>query len=124
MQLILNTVRKIDNDQTREFAFGDKNSLEEQLAVAYLNPKKMRELKLLKTNHIRIANEAGSIIVKALEDENVPNDSILLPISIWANQLTRVMNNDLAFKNITVNVDSTDEPITKFKDIITKIKSG
>ncbi|MFW9929513.1 MAG: molybdopterin dinucleotide binding domain-containing protein [Candidatus Thorarchaeota archaeon] len=124
MQLILNTVRKIDNDQTRELAFGDKSSLEEQLAIAYLNPKKVRELQLPKTNHIKITNEAGSIIVKALEDENVPDDSILLPISIWANQVTRVMNDDLAFKNITVNVDSTDEPITKFEDIITKIKSG
>ena len=124
MQLILNTVRKIDNDQTREFTFGDKSTLEEKLAIAYLSPKKMRELKLPKSNHIKITNEAGSIIVKALEDENVPDDSILLPISIWANQLTKVMNDDLAFKNITVNVDSTDEPITKFEDLITKIKSG
>jgi formylmethanofuran dehydrogenase subunit D len=123
MQLILNTVRKIDNDQTKEFAFGDKTSLEEQLAVAFLNPKNMKQLKLLKTNHIKIMNEAGSIIVKAFEDENVPDGSILLPVSIWANQLTQVKNNELAFKNLAVKVDSTDESITRFGDILTKIKS-
>jgi formylmethanofuran dehydrogenase subunit D len=123
MQLILNTVRKIDNDQTKEFAFGNKTSLEEKLAVAFLNPKNMKELKLLKNNNIKIMNEAGSIIVKAFEDENVPDGSILLPVSIWANQLTKVMNDDLVFKNIIVKVESTDESITGFEDIITKIKS-
>lgn len=122
MELILNTVRKIDYDQTKEFAFGDTQSLEDHLAIALLNPKNANELKLKKDAHIKIANETGSVVVKFIEDENTPNGSILLPVSIWANQLTQVKDTEIFYKNIKVNVEATDEPITKYKDIIKKIK--
>ena len=122
MELILNTVRKVDNDQTKEFAFGDIKSLEENLAIAFLNPTNMKELNLKNEEYLNITNDVGSIVVKALEDEDVPEDSILLPVSIWANQLTTVEDNELFFKNIKVNVKATDEAITKYEDIISKIR--
>lgn len=122
MELTLNTVRKIDYDQTREFAFGDKKSLEEHLAIAFLHPRNMKDLNLRKDAKVKISNEAGSIVVEAQEDEKVPVDSILLPVSIWANQITRVQGTEISYKNIKVIVDATNEPITKYEDIINKIK--
>ena len=95
MELILNTVRKVDNDQTKEFAFGDTKSLEENLAIAFLNPTNMKKLNLKNEECLNITNDVGSIVVKALEDEDVPEGSILLPVSIWANQLTKVEGNEL-----------------------------
>lgn len=122
MELILNTVRKVDNDQTKEFAFGDIKSLEENLAIAFLNPTNMKELNLKNEEYLNITNDVGSIVVKALEDEDVPEGSILLPVSIWANQLTKVEDDELFFKNIKVNVKATDEAVTKYDDIISKIR--
>jgi formylmethanofuran dehydrogenase subunit D len=122
MELILNTVRRIDYDQTKEFAFGDTQSLEDHLAIAFLNPKNFKELKLTKDTHIKLANDEGSIILKAIEDENIPDGTILLPVSIWANQLTKVQETEIFYKNIIVNVEAINEPITKYKDIINKIK--
>jgi formylmethanofuran dehydrogenase subunit D len=122
MDLILNTIRKIDNDQEREFIFGDVQSLEENLAIAFLNPTDYKELKLTKNNHLRISNEIGSIIVKVGEDEHTPEGCIILPVSIWANRITKIEDGGLSFKNVTVSVESTNEPITKFRDIIKQIK--
>ena len=122
MELILNTVRKVDNDQTKEFAFGDTKSLEENLAIAFLNPTNMKKLNLKNEECLNITNDVGSIVVKALEDEDVPEGSILLPVSIWANQLTKVEGNELWGKKIKVNVNATDKAITKYEDIISKIR--
>ena len=122
MDLILNTVRKIDYDQTKEFAFGDTQSLEEQLAVAFLNPKNAHDLKLTKDAHVKITSEANSVIVKVFEDESTPNGSILMPVSIWANQLTKVQETEIFYKNIKVNVEISDNPITKYEDLINKIR--
>jgi len=122
MELILNTVRKIDYDQTKEFTFGDAQSLEEHLAIAFLNPKNAKELNLTKDAHIKISNEEGAIIVKATEDEKTPVGSIVLPVSIWANQITKIEDTEIFYKNIMVNVEATNEPITKYQNIINKIK--
>jgi len=122
MELILNTVRKIDYDQTKEFTFGDIESLEEHLAIAFLSPKNIKALNIKKNTHIKISNKAGSIIVKGIEDENIPEGTVLLPVSIWANQITQVEETEIYYKNIKVNVEVTDKPITKYNDIISKIK--
>ena len=122
VELILNTVRKVDNDQTKEYAFGDTKSLEENLAIAFLNPVNMKELNLKSEEFVTIENDVGSIVVKALEDEDVPEGTILLPVSIWANQLTKVENNEIIFKNIKVNVEATDKAMTAFEDIISRIR--
>lgn len=122
MKLILNTVRKIDYDQAKEFTFGDTQSLQEQLAIAFLNPKNVHDLKITKDSHVKITNEAGSIVVKVLEDENIPEGSISMPVSIWANQITQVHENEIFYKNITVNVEPSNEAITKYTDLITKIR--
>jgi formylmethanofuran dehydrogenase subunit D len=122
MELNLNTVRKVDNDQTKEYAFGDTKSLEENLAIAFLNPINMKELNLKSEEYVNIENDVGSIVVKVLEDEDVPEGTILLPVSIWTNQLTKVENNELLFKNIKVNVEATDKAMTTFDDIISRIR--
>ena len=122
MELVLNTVRKIDYDQKKEFTFGNTQSLEDNLAIAFLNPKNAKELKVTKDGHIKISNEENSIIVKVIEDENTPEGIVVLPVSIWANQITQVRETEIFYKNIKVHIESTNEPITRYGDIINKIK--
>jgi len=124
MEMILNTMRMVDHDQAREHALGDEKSLEEQLSIGMLNPKDFEKLNLTPSLHIKISNKNGEIIVGTKEDENVPQGSILMPVSIWANQLTSFESNELIYKNITVNVKATRDPITSFNQIINSIKSN
>lgn len=123
MEMLLNTMRMVDHDQAREHALGDEKSLGQNLPIAMLNPKDFEQLNLTPSLHIKIANKNGEIIVGIEKDENVPQNTILMPVSIWANQLTSFESNELIYKNIIVNVEATRDPITSFDQIINSIKS-
>ena len=123
MKLMLNLVRMMDHDEAREFALGDINSMEDELAIAFINPKDFEEMYLTKSLKLHISNEHGEIIVKFEQDEDVPVGSLLMPVSIWSNQLTGVKNDYLINKNILVEVEASRDPPTKLSELIDKIVS-
>ena len=114
----------VDYDQAREHAFEEITSLEENLALGVLNPNDFKKLNLTSSLQLNVSNKNGDIIIKAKEDENIPEGIILMPVSIWANQLTSFESNELIYKNITVNVEATRDPITSFIQIINSIKGN
>lgn len=120
--MIVNTVRMIDNDQAREYSFGDEISLKEKLALGFLNPDDFKKLNLGSSINLKISTKFGTVILKIKENEKVPKGIILIPISIWANQITGVQDNELFFKNFKASVESTREPVLSFKDLIKEIK--
>ena len=122
MEMIINTVRKIDHDQAKEHAFGDYNKLKENVALALLNPANLKELKYETNSNIKISSQFGSVVLRVQEDENVPKGIVYIPVSIWANQLTGIDNDQLIFKNIKANVEPCNEPVLDFKELILKIK--
>ncbi|MCJ7647865.1 MAG: hypothetical protein MUP85_04575 [Candidatus Lokiarchaeota archaeon] len=124
MQFTLNTIRKLDNDQAREFAFGDDTSLKEKLAIVILNPEDIKQLNVKPGSIVKIYNETGFVNVKCIEDKKVPLKMAVMPVSIWSNQLTRVINNDLLYKNIEIKIEADDVPILDYKSILQKIKEG
>lgn len=124
MQFTLNTIRKVDNDQAREFAFGDDTSLKEKLAIVILNPEDIKQLNVKPGSIVKIYNETGFVNVKCIEDKKVPLKMAVMPVSIWSNQLTRVINNDLLYKNIEIKIEADDVPILDYKSILQKIKEG
>ena len=121
MEFVLNSMRKIDNDQVKEHAFGTEQSLEENLAICFVNPKDYEKLNLVSSLHLKISNEENFVIVKVEKDDNIPEGMIVMPVSIWSNRLSVVQNNEILYKNIAVNVEATREPIMKFKEIIEKL---
>ncbi len=121
MEFILNSVRRIDNDQAKELAFGTKQSLEEKVAVGFINPKDFEKLNLVSSLHLKMSNKGKYVIVRVEKDENIPEGTIAMPVSIWSNQLSVVQNDEILYKNIVVNVEATRDPITKFEDIIQKL---
>ena len=123
MELILNTIRMVDYDQAREYALGDENSLKEKLALGLVNPEDYKKLNLTSSLNIELSNKYGRVIIKAKQDENVPPGIILLPVSIWVNQITGYENGELIFKNIKVNVSVSSEPIKGVHEIINSIKN-
>jgi formylmethanofuran dehydrogenase subunit D len=122
MDFLLNTIRNIDNDQVKEHSFGNEQSLEENLAVSFINPKDFDKLNLVSNLHLKISNKQKNIIVRMEKDDNVPEGTITMPVSIWSNQLTEILNDELVYKNIVVSVEATREPILKFEEIIQKIR--
>lgn len=121
MEFILNSVRRIDNDQVKEHAFGTEQSLEERLAICFINPKDFERLNLVSSLHLKISNKEKHVIVKVEKDDDIPDGMVLMPVSIWSNRLTAVQNNELLYKNIIVNMEATREPIMKFKEIIQEL---
>ena len=61
------------------------------------------------------------VIVRVEMDDDIPEGTVLMPVSIWSNRLSVVHNNDLLYKNIVVDVEATREPIMKFKEIIQEL---
>jgi len=111
-------MRKIDNDQVKEHAFGTEQSLEEKLAICFINPKDFEKLNLVSSLHLKISNKERIVIVKVEKDENIPEGTVVMPVSIWSNRLSVVQNKELLYKNIIVSVEATRDPLTKFKEIM------
>jgi formylmethanofuran dehydrogenase subunit D len=124
MKLSLNTSRKLDNDQAHEHAFGDKTSLKENLAIAFFNPLDIKELNINSDTNVKISNDTGSVIVKCKIDEKLPQGMVLMPVSIWANQITFVLDDDLIYKNIIVQIEPTEDKVLDYDDLLQKFKRG
>jgi formylmethanofuran dehydrogenase subunit D len=122
MELKLNTVRLFDHDEAREFTFADIEEMEEQLAIAFINPEDFEEMYLVPSLKLHISNENGEVVVKFEQDENVPKGTILMPVSIWSNQLTGVEGGDIQAKHIDIEVEGSRDPPTKLKELIERIK--
>jgi len=121
MEFILNSIRRIDNDQAKENTFGTEQSLEEKLAICFINPKDFEKLNLVSSLHLKISSKEKHVIVKVEKDDDVPDGTVLMPVSIWSNRLSVVQNNEILYKNIVVNMEATREPIMKFKEIIQEL---
>jgi len=121
--MIVNTVRMVDYDQAREHAFGDEKTLKEKLAIGIIHPEDFKKLNLTSSSNVKVSTKYGTIVLRNIADENTPKGMIVIPISIWANQITGIENNELIFKNIESSVESTKESVLDFKDLINKIKS-
>ncbi|MHA2391120.1 MAG: molybdopterin dinucleotide binding domain-containing protein [Promethearchaeota archaeon] len=122
MEMVINTVRMIDNDQFKEFSFGDELSLKENLAIGFLNPDDFRKLNLTPNLNLKLSNESGQVTIKIKEDKDVPSGTILMPVSIWANQITGTSKGQLIFKNIKVKTEVTEENVLSINDLIEIIK--
>ena len=122
MEMIINTVRKIDHDQAKEHMFGDDKTLKENVAVALINPENLKELNSKSNSNVKISSQFGSVILRVKDDENVPKGMVYIPVSIWANKLTGIENDQLIYKNIKANVEPSTEPVLEFKELILKIK--
>jgi formylmethanofuran dehydrogenase subunit D len=122
MKLIVNTIRKVDNDQVREYSFGDFNSLKEKLAIGFINPDDFKKLNLTSKSNLRLINNFGSVVIRPEEDKNVPVGVINIPVSIWVNQITGSVNEEPVYKNISVDVEVTNDLILGINEIMNKIK--
>ncbi|MFX1592520.1 MAG: molybdopterin dinucleotide binding domain-containing protein [Promethearchaeota archaeon] len=122
MEMIVNTVRMVDNDQVREFSFGDNSSLKEKLAIGFINPKDFKNLNISSNLNLRLNNNFGTVVIKPIEDEDVPIGIIIMPVSIWANQITGIEKNELFYKNIGVNVEVTSDKVLEIQEILNSIK--
>lgn len=124
IKFLLNTVRLMENDQTKEYGLGDIDSLEEKLALTFLNPNDYESINPSKKPNLKISSKYGEVVVKVVEDENVHEGTILMPISIWSNQLTGVKGTKLIYKNISVDLEATEQKLDDFKSILKKIRGA
>ena len=124
MGFILNTIRDLSHDQLREFALGDDLSLIENLAIAFFNPDDFKRLGLSENSNVKLSTKYGEIVVKCKASETISPNTITMPVSIWANQITGTENSMLIYKNISVFVEKTNESVLTIDQILNKLKEG
>jgi formylmethanofuran dehydrogenase subunit D len=122
MEMKINTVRMVDYDQVREYSFGDNNSLKEKLAIGLINPTDYDKLNITSSSNIKLSNNFGNVVIKPIQDEEVPLGTLIIPISIWANQITGIENGEMIYKNIMVKVEATKEAVNDLKGLLNSIK--
>ncbi|MFW9941581.1 MAG: molybdopterin dinucleotide binding domain-containing protein [Candidatus Thorarchaeota archaeon] len=121
MEMIVNTVRMVDYDQVREYNLGDDQSLRENLAIGILNPEDFNMLNLTSNLNLKLSNENGEVIIKVKQDKNIPKGTIVMPVSIWANQLTGFNEKTLILKNFRINAEGTRENVLEIIDLLKTI---
>ncbi|MFX1531116.1 MAG: molybdopterin dinucleotide binding domain-containing protein [Promethearchaeota archaeon] len=121
MEMIVNTVRMVDYDQVREYNLGDDQSLRENLAIGILNPEDFNMLNLTSNLNLKLSNENGEVIIKVKQDNNIPKGTIVMPVSIWANQLTGFNEETLILKNFIINAEGTRENVLEINDLLKSI---
>ncbi len=122
MEMILNTIRMVDNDQTKEYYFGDEKTLKEKLTIGLINPLDYKKLNLSPNYNLKLISNFGKLIIKPIEEKDVPIGTIVMPLSIWANQITGIVNYEIAYKNIKVKAEKTEDQILDFNELINSIK--
>jgi formylmethanofuran dehydrogenase subunit D len=121
MDLVLNTVRMVDYDQVKEYSCGDENSLKENLAICILNPEDIKKLNLTPSLNLKLANQYGEVVVKVKENKDIPSGTVSMPVSIWANLITGIDDEQLIFKNIKVSAEATRDTVLNIKELLNKI---
>ncbi len=122
MELLVNTIRMVDYDQAKEYSETNDNIIKEKLAIGFLNPEDYKNLDITPKSNLKITSKFGSVIIKAQQNDTVPLGIIIMPVSIWANQITGIENNELIFKNLKVNVEISQEPTLDLLDLLKSIK--
>ncbi|MFX1376743.1 MAG: molybdopterin dinucleotide binding domain-containing protein [Promethearchaeota archaeon] len=122
MEMVVNTVRMVDHDQVREYSLGDDHSLKENLAIGLLNPEDFNKLNLTPSLNLKLSNDNGEVIIKVKQDNNIPLGTIVMPVSIWANQLTGISSEALILKNFKANVEPTKENVLNINDLLENIR--
>jgi len=122
MEMVVNTVRMVDYDQAKEHASGDNETLKDNLAIGLINPEDFKRLNLTPSLNLKVISKFGEVIIKIIQNKDIPNGTIIMPVSIWANQITGFENNELIFKNIKVNVEATRDSVLTFESLLESIK--
>jgi len=122
MEMVVNTVRMVDYDQAREHASGNNETLKENLAIGLINPEDFKRLNLTPSLNLKVISKFGEVIIKLKQNKDIPDGTIIMPVSIWANQITGFENNELIFKNIKVNVEATRDSVLTFESLLESIK--
>ncbi len=124
MEILVNTARLIRHDQASEHAFGDYETLKKKVAIAFMNPNTMRQLNVKNHSNVKIISEHGSVVLTAKEEDSIPEGIVTIPVSIWANQITGIIEDELIYKNFKAKIEPTTEPVPSFEDLINKLKGA
>ncbi|MHA1688755.1 MAG: molybdopterin dinucleotide binding domain-containing protein [Promethearchaeota archaeon] len=122
MEVLVNTARLIMYDQATEHAFGDPETLKEKVAIAFMHPNTMKQLTIKNHSNVKLRSEHGSIVLMAKEDDSMPEGVVTIPVSLWANQITGTMGEELIYKNFKVKIEPTTEPVPSLENLINKLK--
>ena len=96
--------------------------IKEKLGIGLMNPEDFSKLNLRSNLNLRLTSSFGNVVIKPVEDKNVPLGMIIVPVSIWANQITGIENNEPIYKNIGVKVEVTSDSVLGLNELLKLIR--
>lgn len=124
MKVKVSSIRMLEHDQAREYAFGDEESFKKNLAITLINPEDFEELGMTKSLPLHLKSEFGEVNIWVRKEEDIPKGHLYMPASIYFNQISGVKNGEIIYKNIECEAHPTrDQPLTK-EELIKKIEES
>ena len=114
MNVILNTGRTVWQGQAIESG-KDLKMYVDAAAICHMNREMMDTMGLKEGDNIQVVSNFGDVVVKVVNTkETLPEGMTFIPMGPWANRVIDPDTDSTAtprFKNIPVEIDSTDEEV-------------
>jgi formylmethanofuran dehydrogenase subunit D len=110
--MILNTGRTICQGDAVERKLSPE--YETATSVCFFNPLDMMDLALTDGDRVLVRGQAGSVVLRAAENEDQERGSCYVPYGMHANQVIPAETHATGmpdFKSMKVEVEPTDEPV-------------
>ncbi|MFO8018781.1 MAG: hypothetical protein R6U96_09110 [Promethearchaeia archaeon] len=124
MKFKVSSIRMLENDQAREYTFGDEESFQKNLAIGLIHPDDFEDLGMTKSLPLHLKNEFGEVNIWVKRDEGVPRGNIYMPTSIYFNQISGVKNGEIVYKNVECEARPTRDQPLKREKLLEKIKES
>jgi len=92
-------------------------------AVCLMNPEDMAELGIKDGSNVKVATEAGSVVVRASAYKGNPRGLVFIPRGPWAEAVIPAKTRSTGmphFKELKAIIEPTDEPVPSVEEIVLK----
>jgi formylmethanofuran dehydrogenase subunit D len=124
LSIVLVTGRTIEQGVGKEHG-KESEDYGENVAVCYLDPGDLKQLKIKENTPVQISTPHGSIIVKAMKSRRGPHPGLVfMPYGPWANAVADAETDSTgmpSLKGITAEVESApDKCVMNLKELLEK----
>jgi len=122
LSVVLVTGRTIEQGVGKEHGKASEEYAE-NVAVCYLDPEDLKQLKIRENTPVRVSTPQGSIIVKALKSRRGPHPQLVfMPYGPWANAIADAETDSIgmpSFKGVSAKIEpALDKSVMSLKELL------
>jgi formylmethanofuran dehydrogenase subunit D len=124
LSVTLVTGRTIEQGVGKEHGKNSEDYMED-VAVCYLDPEDLKQLKIKQDTNVQVSTPYGSIVVRALKSRRGPHPRVVfMPYGPWANAIADSETDSVgmpSFKGVPAEIEpASDKAIMNLKQLLEK----